>query len=147
MIGVQVNESSLEKSSRNAITGEIYFQFHEVCFPEPNWNDFVVILLTWWNKSIRLLETASIGNKVNLYFMEGPYYVQGEKRDSENVSLSFIRRNKNNLCIMYSIETEISSLKKSIVSASNITLKEIRNKGWINEDVQELIKSLQTTPQ
>ncbi|MGE6258066.1 hypothetical protein ACQKCU_09175 [Heyndrickxia sporothermodurans] len=51
-ISIKVDIASLEK--RQNITGEIYFviDYHR-SFPEDGWSDFVVIILSWWIKSIK----------------------------------------------------------------------------------------------
>lgn len=72
---------------------------------------FVVVILTWWNKSIRLLETSSVGTSVDFNFMDGPYYVRAVKKDDILVSLSFIRRNKANLELITTLDVETDSLK------------------------------------
>jgi hypothetical protein len=118
LISVLVDESTLEINKRDSITGEIFFQFGDSYFPESHWNDFIVVILIWWNKSIRLLETASVGASVDFNFMDGPFYVRGLKKDNKIVSLSFIRRNRIDVEVISLLDTEIDSLKKSIVKAS-----------------------------
>jgi hypothetical protein len=51
------NEQSLDQSKSGTIlSGELYWQFGEVFFPDEGWNDFVSIILGWWTTSmIRLL--------------------------------------------------------------------------------------------
>lgn len=138
MISVVVNESTFEINKRNSITGEIFFELEDSYFPESNWNDFVVVILTWWNKSIRLLESSSVGTSVDFNFMDGPYYVRAVKKDDIFVSLSFIRRNKANLELITTLDVETDSLKKSIVKASKKVIREIQTKDWATDDIEQL---------
>lgn len=89
MINIVINELSIEMSNRNSITGEIYFQMGDSFFPELNWNDFIVVILTWWNESIQLLEASDIRSSQDFNFMDGPFYVQAVKKDSLHISLNF----------------------------------------------------------
>ncbi|WP_156830085.1 hypothetical protein [Paenibacillus sp. HW567] len=138
-----IEESTLEISNRKSITGEVYFQFGDAFFPDCNWNDFIVVILTWWNKSIKLLETSSAGTSQDFNFLDGPFYVHGVKKDNLHITLSFIRRNKANLEVIASLDTEIDSLKKSIVKASRKVLKELNAKNWVTDDVEDLTKQIQ----
>ncbi|MNO88464.1 hypothetical protein D3C76_799140 [compost metagenome] len=143
MVSVIIEESTLEISNRKSITGEVYFQFGDTFFPDCNWNDFIVVILTWWNKSIKLLETSSVGASQDFIFMDGPFYVHGVKKDSSHITLSFIRRNKADLEVIASLDTEIDSLKKSIAKASRKVLKELNAKNWVTDDVEDLTKQVQ----
>ncbi|TQR39153.1 hypothetical protein [Brevibacillus brevis] len=138
MVSVVIDESTLEVSSRKTITGEVYFQFGDSVFPDSNWNDFVVVILTWWNKSIKILETSSVGTSQDFNFMDGPFYVRGVKENSAEISLHFTRRNKEGLEVIASVGTEIDSLKKSIVNASRKVMKEINTNNWLTDEVEEL---------
>ncbi|WP_379147448.1 hypothetical protein [Paenibacillus sp. sgz500992] len=142
MISVLVDENTLEINKRGSITGEIFIRFEDSYFPEPRWNDFVVVILIWWNKSTNLLETSSVGTSVEFNFMDGPFYVRGVKRDNENVSLSFIRRTKVGEEILSSLDTDMDSLKKTIIKASKKILKVLQSKNWLTEDIEQLKKLL-----
>lgn len=145
MVSVVVDETTLEISNRKSITGEIYLQFGDSFFPELKWNDFVVAILAWWNKSIRLLEASSVGASQDFYFMDGPFYVRGVKKDSAEISLNFIRRNKSSVEIIASMDTELDSLKKSIVKASKRVLKELQVRNLVTDDIVELKKAIKLT--
>ncbi|WP_163103502.1 hypothetical protein [Peribacillus alkalitolerans] len=59
-ISIEVDLGTLE--NRQNITAEIYFviDYHRF-FPEEGWNDFVVIILCWWIKSLKSLLLAEVG--------------------------------------------------------------------------------------
>lgn len=143
MVSVVIEESTLEISNRKSITGEIYFQIGDTFFPDCNWNDFIVVILTWWNKSIKSLETSSVGTSQDFNFMDGPFYVHGVKKDSTHIILNFITRNKAGLEVIALLDTEIDSLKNSIAKASRKVLEEVNAKNWITDDIEELKKQIQ----
>lgn len=142
MVSVVIEEYTLELSKQKSITGGIYFQIGDTFFPDCHWNDFIVVILTWWNKSIKLLETLSVGTSQTFDFMDGPFYVQGVKKDSSHITLHFIKRNQVGLKVIASLDTEIISLKKSITKASKKVIKEVDAKQWITDDIEELRKQI-----
>ncbi|ODP30223.1 hypothetical protein PTI45_00293 [Paenibacillus nuruki] len=142
MVGVVIEEYTLELSSHKSITGGVYFQIGDTFFPDCHWNDFIIVILTWWNKSIKLLETSSVGTSQNFDFMDGPFYVHGVKKDSSHITLNFIRRKQIGLEVIASLDTEIISLKKSITKASKKVMGEVDAKQWMTDDIEELKKQI-----
>jgi hypothetical protein len=52
----------------------VYFEFSpERQFPSPGWNDFVVVLASWW--MVALKEITEGASEVKLRFMDGPYWI------------------------------------------------------------------------
>ncbi len=58
------------------ITGVIYLQVGDVHFPEPDWNDFPVIILRWWLKELLRLWHGELksGESIECLFMDGDFY-------------------------------------------------------------------------
>ncbi|MGE6230650.1 hypothetical protein [Paenibacillus chitinolyticus] len=132
------DESTLEKSQYGSITGEIYFQFGDFCFPELRWNDFIVVILCWWNKSVGTLEVSSVGTTVEFHFMDGPFYVRAVKSSEEKVILNFLRRKIEGFEILASRDTEIDSLKTAIGKVSRKIVRELHRKNWSTNDTEQL---------
>lgn len=114
MVSVVIEEYTLELSSHKSITGGVYFQIGDTFFPDCHWNDFIIVILTWWNKSIKLLETSSVGTSQNFDFMDGPFYMHGVKKDSSHITLDFIKRKQVGLEVIASLDTEIIFLKNQL---------------------------------
>jgi len=69
---VEVDQASIAQHVSGNITGVIYWRSNDHCFPDDNWNDFVVVLLGWWTKAItRLLLGCSRSETFD--FMDGPF--------------------------------------------------------------------------
>jgi len=144
LIQIIFNEDTVEISENGSITGEVFFQLDDRFFPFENWNDFIVVILTWWNKSANILANASAGTTANFSFMDGPYIVRGKKSDNGNeVQLSFLERTSNGEAIIEMTDVEIQVLRNSIRKISNVVLKNklICNIQY-NEDIIELKKVL-----
>ncbi|URN93501.1 MAG: hypothetical protein NAG76_16920 [Candidatus Pristimantibacillus lignocellulolyticus] len=142
MFHIIFNEDTVEISENGSITGELYFQLEDRFFPFENWNDFIVVILSWWNKSANLLANASVGTTVNFVYMDGPYVVRGKKSDDGNlIQLSFLERTSNGEVLIEITDVEIQTLRNSIRKISNEVLKNqlICNR-QNNDDIIELKK-------
>ncbi|GIQ71542.1 hypothetical protein DUZ99_15590 [Xylanibacillus composti] len=142
MLNVVVNDASLEKNKRGSITGEIHWEIENACFPDNQWNDFIVVVLAWWNKAAALLRSSSVGTSAEFNFMDGPYYIRGTKKDEANVTLSFIRRTLDGEENLLVHDTDMLELKRSIEEASKQILKAVEDRSWKSDDIIELKRSL-----
>jgi hypothetical protein len=141
LLDVIFNETSINISKKGEVTGEIYFRVDDTYFPQVNWNDFIVVILTWWNKAISQLESSPVGVSANFSFMDGPFNIRGKKKENGNLSLDFIRRNSNGEDVSNSIDVNILELRRLIQGVSKKVLKVIRDKKFsANEDIDELEK-------
>jgi hypothetical protein len=66
--------STLRQGRSGSIAGVVYFKFSpEQQFPSLGWNDFVVVLASWW--MVALNEVTEGAPEVKLRFMDGPYWI------------------------------------------------------------------------
>ena len=71
---ISFDPTTLHQSRSGSITGVVYFEFGlERQFPSPGWNDFVVVLASWW--LVALKEVTEGASEAKLYFMDGPYWI------------------------------------------------------------------------
>ncbi|MWC28801.1 hypothetical protein [Paenibacillus sp. MMS18-CY102] len=143
MVKIIFNEDKIEISKYGAITGELYFQVKDTFFPAVNWSDFIVVILTWWNKSADLLATSSVGATANFSFMDGPFNIRGTKsEDSEKVTLMFVKRTSSGEEVLNTIDVDGNVLRHTILNVSRRVLKVIKNKDFQinNDDIVELEK-------
>lgn len=83
--------STLEQrdNASRSITGVLYFDFSGFHFPSEQWNDFAVVIITWWLSAIQKLE-RDIEREVVLRFMDGPYYLRLAREDDATALLRCI---------------------------------------------------------
>jgi hypothetical protein len=73
-VRISFDPTTLHQSRSGSITGVVYFEFNpERQFPSLGWNDFVVVLASWW--MVALKEVTEGAPEVKLYFMDGPYWI------------------------------------------------------------------------
>jgi hypothetical protein len=54
--------------------------------PGERWNDFVVVVVTWWLDALEKLE-RSVDREVVLRFMDGPYWITAIRQDGTTALL------------------------------------------------------------
>jgi len=70
---VRFDEETLDQSRTGSITGVVHFVFDGgSAFPGARWNDFPVVLASWW---LEALDRLQHGRSGVMRFMDGPYSV------------------------------------------------------------------------
>jgi hypothetical protein len=81
-VRISFDPTTLHQSRSGSITGVVYFEFSpERQFPNLGWNDFVVVLASWWMVALR--EFTEGGAEVKLRFMDGPYWITVVSREGD----------------------------------------------------------------
>ena len=147
-ISLNVDLDSLEINRSKNITGTIYFSidYHRY-FPDEGWDDFLVIILSWWIKSIRGVDISRIGTTYKLDFMDGPPEVLVKKIDEEQVEMNF--RFEDDLNDSFKGTFLIKELKDSLLSVSKKVIREMDRNQWATKDIDEfknLVLSLERYP-
>lgn len=141
-IVISINKDSITIDSRGVITGEIYIKIGEYCFPDPKWNDFIVVILGWWVQTLKKVQLCQIGESNEFLFMDGPYKVQVLKIESNVLELKFLRRNIKNSETIFEAKCSSDDLITSIINASKDVLHVINNNSWDTKEIKELERSI-----
>jgi len=56
-----IDSGAITRSGGGSISSSVYFKMGDRYFPGKGWNDFVVIILGWWIKSIMDISKSSDG--------------------------------------------------------------------------------------
>lgn len=143
---IKVNNDSLYLNNSNQIIGEIYFEKNGyLFFPEEKWSDFVVIILSWWTEKFRYFEYASIGEFIELGFMDGPLLIRIERISKNALRIVGIKENSYNKEVLFKADTNYNVLKRSLLNVSKSVLGFVKLKNWETEETINLenkIKSL-----
>ena len=130
-IVIEVDLDSLEK--RTNIMGNICFSidYHRY-FPEQDWSDFVVIILSWWIRSCKGIIISEIGRTYEFDFMDGSPVVLAKNISSDKAEFSF---HKNNLSEShFKAECTIKQLRDSLLSTSKKVVRAIEREQWQDDD-------------
>ena len=147
-ISLHVDIDSLEINRSKNITGTLYFiiDYHQY-FPDKGWDDFLVIILSWWIKSIRGVDISRIGTTYKLDFMDGTPEVLVKKISEEEVEMNF--RFKDDVDDSFKGTFLYSELKDSLLSASKKVIRVLDRNHWVTEEISEfknLVLSLERHP-
>lgn len=88
-----LKKDSLYVNSSGNVIGVIFFEIDGFYFPENNWYDFVVRLLSWLSESILNLK-SKIEEDLDMPFMEGCYKVELALDKKELCKINFIEGEK-----------------------------------------------------
>lgn len=137
---VHTNKDHLE--FRRQVTGEIYFSIRSenFFFPEENWNDFIVIVLTWWHNSLIRIKNSKSKIIEELDFMDGSFAVKVTKINDEIATLAFIHERLSSSEIEHTCIVNISQMIESLLQSTNELLKVIHQNQWYSEEIEELEK-------
>lgn len=140
-VEISISLDTLSINNRNFITGEIYFSYNDQYFPEKGWNDFIVVILTWWHKAIiNLISSRQNGIVQEFEFMDGPLLVKGNKLSDDIVELQFIKEKKDSEHIFYTCRTSINKFKNTLLHNTKKLLEDIKKRNWHSDDIEELEK-------
>ncbi len=80
---------SLLVGQSDLVTAVVYFDFGaENQFPMKRWNDFVVVVASWWLEEFHQL--SKVGSNAKFGFMDGPYWIEATVKCSESIDLSCV---------------------------------------------------------
>jgi hypothetical protein len=131
LIKIKVNNNSLYMNNSNNTLGEIYLEKNGyIYFPEENWTDIVVNLLSWWMKKIRSIKYVKCGEIIELDFKDGPLLLSIEKIKDNEVNLKGIKKNSISVDVLFEAKTHLDVLLRSVVAASNSVVHYAKFKQW-----------------
>ncbi|MDA4848906.1 hypothetical protein [Hoeflea poritis] len=136
---VKTDENSYEKKSDSLVTGIVYFEFDEHQFPEKNWSDFVIVLLGWWLTAVAKIH-SNRSDAEHLEFMDGPFYIELNRIDEENVSIACFERDVSKP--EYLMEFSASELFDQILDASRAALICCSKNNWDDDDIRALARDV-----
>jgi hypothetical protein len=105
--------NTLHQGQSGSITGVVYFDFSPGQeFPSKGWNDFVVVLASWWIQS--LTEISNGTSEVKLRFMDGPFWITAVP-NRENLILRCIEDGRD-VVVKCEVEVDLDELTAEIFS-------------------------------
>jgi hypothetical protein len=136
---IVLNAGSIEQHSNGGVTGTVFWEIDGHGFPDNAWNDFVVVVIGWWMKSvIRLLTGRSSAERME--FMDGPYCILCDTKGTSALCKFIDRRKKDRVVASWTCPTEV--LAQEIYRAGEAVLDICGSMGISNTDVGVLHQEL-----
>jgi hypothetical protein len=131
-----IDYDSIEMSSSGLITGKISIKIEEQYYPEKEWNDLILTILSWWADELESFISDN-SKEVNFLFMDGPFEV---KLYDINGLTDVIFLNNGREEGLHRIETEELKTKalKGILEAIHSVLNVCNLKKWSNDEIKKL---------
>lgn len=73
-VSIEIDPKSFAVGKAGPMTGGIWMTFDGIDFPERNWIDFPVVLMSWWGTALLRILTGQSRDE-DIHFMEGPFSV------------------------------------------------------------------------
>lgn len=135
---VNIGLDSLRLNNRGVITGEIYLSLKDFIFPEKGWDDFVIVILSWWLTAISNVIEGSIGCVQEFSFMEGPLLVKITKISDDCLEMRFVKEQKDSELVFFTCQSSIDQVKHSLLKSTGELLEEIKLRNWGSEESKKL---------
>jgi hypothetical protein len=132
-----VDSTRLEKSSNHAVTVVIFWKVGNDSFPDEKWNDFVVVILSWWIEACLRLTHDS--EREILRFMDGPYQVRIEL-DGKDLRFFFEHRIHNKSIVITSGVKTLESFRSELRNISQQIITKCKALGFESQDIEKLQK-------
>jgi hypothetical protein len=123
---------TLEVRPSGPATGGIWLVTESGAFPAAGWNDFIVVILSWWAGAL-LKTLRSNGDRVRVPFMDGPYAVD-VAMSGGMLNLRLITRDRE----VGTAEAALHSFVSSLTSQSRKVLHACRSLEWWSADADTL---------
>ena len=132
---VLFDPDTLRQGKRGSVTGVVYFEFSpEVQFPVAGWNDFVIIVASWWRAA---LEQISHGQaEAELRFMDGPYWITAVPQGT-NLRLLCIE-DRRDVGLVYEVVVQVEDLKRELRTFARDLSVACKAAGIESADLDEL---------
>ncbi len=83
-LDIHTEEISQRISRRATIVTPIHVRIGPCCYPTDNWDDFSVVILSWWCEQLHFLRDG-LTSCAELLFMDGPYRLHISPTTAENI--------------------------------------------------------------
>jgi hypothetical protein len=137
MIEVVVDAQSLKRSGRGSITGRILLRGPVGSFPEEQWSDFPVVILTWWIEGLNNI-VAGGGRTFEGMFMDGPFSFIVHRGEGKSGRIAWGKRGQEAAVGIL----DIGALLGSAVAAGKVVAAFCRAQGWNSSDLEKLEEAL-----
>ncbi len=137
MIAIIVDTKSYKFDSTGMSTGVIYMEIENQFFPDPVWNDFPEVILSWWLEGFSQLLTFKEEGYYEFLFMDGPCKWVVDYSGNEIIQINCYRYDK----IEHSTHEKLSNVIKVLRSVANDFLRFCNENHFENEDLKTLEKN------
>jgi hypothetical protein len=138
-ISLIADTGTLRTRQGGPANGQIWLEINHSQFPMHGWDDFVVVVMSWWAASMLRLLRGS--RKERVHFMDGPYTVEITKLHGQLQfrALEGAYRSKEVAVGEISAGTFIAQMN----AEARAVLAACKSQGWWSNDAEQLKGSIE----
>ena len=149
-LSVVTEPKTFTMNASGSVLGRIYLGLDGEYFPDDEWYDFPVPVLSWWIECILNLLTGN-GDECELLFMDGPQFlhVAADKRDVWSVAFFRDLANRRSEPLFspgeatrlgsdHKYEISAKQFVTSMLEAARVVIAECARRDWRSESIGEL---------
>jgi hypothetical protein len=138
---VVADVSSLERTASGSLLCKVFFEMGDTAFPERDWYDFAVVLLSAWIKAALALKGGHV-DETKLSFMDGPFCVE-LTADREGLwKVAMVTRGVDADEVNPMGYADPNILLRSMAAAAEGMVTACEARGWDSIDLENLRRSL-----
>jgi hypothetical protein len=136
------DESTLRQGTGvgRSITGVVYLDLGELCFPCEGWNDFAVVIAGGWLDALQKFE-GGLDCEVILHFMDGPYRVVVTSAADEQVRIRCVE-DRHVQHVVHEEHIALAALITQVRGLASLVASECERRGLRSRDVDALKRCL-----
>ena len=142
---MRVEPVAMDRSASGQVFGRIWLSIGGVAFPDGEWSDSVVVVLTWWLEAIEATVADPLAPQ-RLQFMDGPFYAILSAEAQGALGVQGYRRSRGgDVAVTERAKTSGGELRDDIRRAAVAILRECEARGWSSADTQQLAQRVGTS--
>jgi hypothetical protein len=130
---IRTNPATIARGESGTITGSLYLATPDGCFPERDWNDFVVDLLLEWLSTLHGIASLQ-GSSGVLAFRDGPYALRLSGVAQGRTHCRGLESDK----VIFASTVDAAMLYRDAQSAAKIVGDICAAKGWRSDPLDWL---------
>jgi hypothetical protein len=134
---VEVDITTLDMSSSGVIAGVVAINTGSSVFPEQNWSDFPVIVLSGWLDSVPGVSNGMLSSW-ECTFMDGPLSIRLRQQSGDTWSLICLRNDQ----VQHTERISRDAFIRSLILAARAVAGECYRREWRTPDVEALNSQL-----
>ena len=136
---VEVDPSTLKRSSHGSVTGVVAIRADGASFPEVRWSDFPVVILSWWLEPVsRILHGTTC--VWDCRFMDGPFSVRLQQMRGDTWTLVGL----HDTHVVFTTTVSCRAFIHSLLDGSRRILRECQQRSWHSRDIEILESAVRT---
>jgi hypothetical protein len=135
---LHLKPDSLVAGSDGNITGVIYVALDELTFPDSNWDDYPVVIVSWWLSEAGRMAARDV-SRGRFRFMDGPYWFEAFVVGEESWLIRLIDGRNSAVSVAESRSTK-GEMLRSLAKTAETLIAACRGHGWKSVDVDELCR-------